>query len=938
VTAPELSRRDLEAQVRALVAAGRQRPLMAIYGRGVEDVLDLDGTRVRVMPVRSELDLRRQLLDVARDEYAAFLIPWRAASLPIDLQGWFAKSGKIFVVGPEERLRTRFGVTEVDDDARECPLASYVLEHHAKETFSVPGGRLTLDALWTAWLARVWKLDAGGELALDALLGWAAIDGRGPQFADTMKASHAEPVRTALLEYLGKKLGPAGPVVWTAWERGQGAATLQLAIVLGALAGSTDRGVEVWIAMTAERTFGAAVDTQALARLGDTADAALRFIARSDHAGTGTVRSLILAADQIAANPAIADQVIGSSRLPSAWRARLERFGTALAGAAETPNAATVRAAVEAWGHVWRHDMAQDPDQTPVLRRAQMALRVASWLAMRSDRELPLPVTPYDDVENIASWYVREGGYLDRARRWARGVTDGAFGAGIEAVLRAVDDVRVELDRRFARALPEWHRAGRRATQVVPIEQAVKRVATQFLDEGAERRLLVILMDGMAWSQAVELLESMGSRASVWGPLAWHAMPKHRIGDAPFPPVLTNFPTLTEVSRSAFFASKVMTPGAANDSSKDVERWKANRDVLKHVPPSAVPQLRLRGENQTSDGSASNEALELVLDRQHKVVAVVLNAIDMSLKADRGHEVEWTLDTLRPLRELLDKAREAGRAVLLCSDHGHVPSDRLAPSGTPMSQGARWRVWDSERMPVVDYEIAIPAGEGVWAPRGAHGVIMIADDAHRYGGGTGAGEHGGASLAEVVAPCVLIGCADVPAATDDAAQAVRPAAAPSWWFFDVPDAPASDSGPIDRGKKPKRTTKRPTDNPQPFLPTMTPPSPPEPPAREPPPAPAQVESPLAQSELFVARAKDAKLRKQALQAVEFLRLRKGVAAAPAFATELGEFAARVGGVVARLQEILNVDGYQVLRFDRQAQQVHLDLEKLAQQFGVELGK
>jgi hypothetical protein len=101
-------------------------------------------------------------------------------------------------------------------------------------------------------------------------------------------------------------------------------------------------------------------------------------------------------------------------------------------------------------------------------------------------------------------------------------------------------------------------------------------------------------------------------------------------------------------------------------------------------------------------------------------------------------------------------------------------------------------------------------------------------------------------------------------------------------------------------------------------------------------APVVAGSPLARSELFLARVTDARARQQALRAVEFLRARKGVASAAAFAGELGEFAARVGGVVARLQEILNVDGYQVVRFDRQHQQVHLDLEKLAQQFDVQL--
>jgi hypothetical protein len=37
-------------------------------------------------------------------------------------------------------------------------------------------------------------------------------------------------------------------------------------------------------------------------------------------------------------------------------------------------------------------------------------------------------------------------------------------------------------------------------------------------------------------------------------------------------------------------------------------------------------------------------------------------------------------------------------------------------------------------------------------------------------------------------------------------------------------------------------------------------------------------------------------------------------------------------VVARLQEVLNIDGYLVLRFDRVNRQVTLDLEKLGQLF------
>ena len=77
------------------------------------------------------------------------------------------------------------------------------------------------------------------------------------------------------------------------------------------------------------------------------------------------------------------------------------------------------------------------------------------------------------------------------------------------------------------------------------------------------------------------------------------------------------------------------------------------------------------------------------------------------------------------------------------------------------------------------------AGTGVWAPRGADGVVLLTDDTRRYGGGHGAGEHGGAALAEVVAPCLLIGHEDNEAIDEDPAQSVSPAPMPSWWHFNV---------------------------------------------------------------------------------------------------------------------------------------------------------
>ncbi|MGD0680251.1 MAG: hypothetical protein ABSC94_33150 [Polyangiaceae bacterium] len=54
--------------------------------------------------------------------------------------------------------------------------------------------------------------------------------------------------------------------------------------------------------------------------------------------------------------------------------------------------------------------------------------------------------------------------------------------------------------RKFARGLVEWTAAGQPANQVLPIDKALERLAAKFLEEKDDRRLLVLLLDGMAWA------------------------------------------------------------------------------------------------------------------------------------------------------------------------------------------------------------------------------------------------------------------------------------------------------------------------------------------------------------------------------------------------------------------------------------------------------
>lgn len=931
---PLLTRQDITEHLDRLYRSERARHLVAFFGTGTEEAVTTNNAgQFLVVPVRSELELRERMPPL-EDEHAriAFLVPW-ATDIPLDLAGRFARSGRIQRVGADARLRTLLGASELDEEARKSPLATYLLAAPPTGPIKVPAGRLTAATMWNAWLHAAWGVEIAGGLGLDTLLGWAALDQKGARFREAMNAPVADKVRDGLLAYLSSQFGVAGRVVWSAWERGQGRAVLEYALLFETLAASEHSGVKMWVSVAPKTALGVEREAEmpVIARaLGASADGALRHVERN--ASSAVARAIVQAADKLVENLDVREALAIDRRLPSAWRARLDGLGRALGELAAAPSPETVGSAAAALKALEGHAFYNDTDQAPAIRRAEMAVRLGAWLAARPDRELQGAPTPHADAELLSRWYAAEGGYVDWARRSARGSDAGAFGKGVQAIVAAADAARDELDHRFARSLSSWIEAGRPSSQIVPIDQAVKRVALRFLDEQPDRKLLVLLLDGMAWAQAVEVLESLGSRTVPWGPLAWHGSSKGKIGQGVYPVVLANLPTVTDVSRAAFFAGKVLGPGAPWSTAKDVDRWAENRDVARLCEGAEPPKLLLRGEGHTLGGAASQEALTQVTDRTRRIVAIVINAIDASLKSDPQARHTWTADTIQSLPELLEAAREAGRAVLLASDHGHVPADRLATQGTFEKAGARWRPWTSPDEVLGPHELGF-RGEAVCSPKGTHGVVLLIDDASRYGGAAHAGEHGGATLAEVVAPCLLIGSEDPGAsAHDDRGLDVRAPHVPAWWHFEVrPPVAVTDEIPVEPPVRPKK----PVNVNQLQLPVVEALAPP-PPIAKPPSPPAPAPSAFAGSPVLASLVKSAAERKQLVAAVDFLLERQGVASDAVFASALGVPGWRVGGFVAKLQEVLNIDAYQVIRYDAAAKTIHLDRVKLAQQFEVVL--
>lgn len=936
---PVLSHRDLKEALEkrypleAQDPKKRRRTYVAYYGVGAPDSVLTPLGPFDIVPVESELHLREELLARRDEDLVAFLVPW-SGDLPLDLAGRFSGSGRVLRIGTEARLKTLFGVRDIDPDARESALAKYLLRRAGSgSAYQLGVGRLTKQALFEAWLERDLGVEVQGGLGLDLMLAWAATDAHGPQVATALTSDAAAGVREATLAYLGETLGPAGPLLWKRWENGQGRSALELALLFEATVGSRNEGIALWVRTEAKQKLGSAeaevaVVTEALAKAAPTA---LRAVERRLPKDADII---LRAADAWDLDALVRAQLRESPRLPSAWRMRQDKLGQALSAGVKEPSREAVDNAREALSELERHALFRDARTASEVKRAEMALRLLAWLAARKlDPPRSVSVPPQRDAEDLGAWYTLEGGYVDWARRVARGSGDSPFDRGVQAVVEAADAIRAELDRRFARSLASWIQSARPAERVVPIEQALKRVAVKFLEGHAERSLLVLLVDGMAWAQAVELLASLGPRA--WGPLAWHATREGSSVGMPYPVVLAGLPTLTEVSRAEFFSGRLLGAGETRNTGKDPERFAAHRDLKKFFPGAEMPRLLLRGEGHSLDGTASEEALSLIRGRERRIVGIVVNAIDDSLKGSTQQVSEWTVDHIRSLSALLEAAREAGRSVLIASDHGHVPGDRLKHVGTYPNAGARFRPWTEGDAPK-EYEIGLQ-GNGVCPMvKGAQGVILLADEVSRYGSAAHAGEHGGASLAEVVAPCFLIGTDDPGLELHDADKALipKPVQGPDWWQFEVwpVQAVATPERP-----KPARVRSKPPDA-QIALPIVDL-TPPAPPTRKPTPRPGTIqvvdlESPFARSAVLRSRAPSAEQRKRVVAAVQYLLDRNGVSAAEAFATALGSWAYRVQGLVATFGEVLNVDGYEVISYDPASRTVRLDRAKLSQQFEV----
>lgn len=548
---------------------------------------------------------------------------------------------------------------------------------------------------------------------------------------------------------------------------------------------------------------------------GPRSDEVKAYAALADHAvrrllpdRPSTALKALHRAERILRNEGADSLVAGSAILPGGLSARQIRLADALGGPGGRLEAL--------WADVAGHPLSGiEPEGGAGAHSARSTLQVLH-AAVRLDRWLAGSApggtgqderTDVEAAAGLAREHVQDGAWAENAlNTLAKGVpAELGISADIDALHDRVLARRAELDRAFAdrivpitdgRPLPQdgsgavVYLEDVLASIAVPLARAPRpdradgaAVLTGAIEGGsgrnAPRGALLLLLDGMSASAAVGIMRSLVAADDAWREIGPETSPYR--GTA-----LALLPTLTTHSRTSFFTGEPVT-GAAAQESAGIEAL-ARRTGL----PGAAVFHKDDLDSVSAGAELAGPIAQAIADtRGLPLVACVLNTIDDALAKGEPAD-DWNADRIRHFKALLAAAANAGRTVILTADHGHVVERRGRYESALESDSARSRSAE-----------AGPAGPGEVLVHGRRvltgSAVLAVDELLRYKR-RAEGYHGGASLAEIAVPLIVL--QPRPAGFDDDAWDAElpdgwvfvPSAEPLWWSQRQGDAQGAAGG------------------------------------------------------------------------------------------------------------------------------------------------
>jgi hypothetical protein len=843
------------------------------------------GEELEVLRTDSTLELRERLSELDGDGKPVVVLTTLAeADLGADVLARLAH-GRLFGIVAWQVVRDSFGAREVDPRLAERAWVAEALVEVRPECGYDPvaGGFLDAETAYRALYSGLLGL-AGGCSDASVLLGWT-LDGEGP---DRFRAL-GEPLRRGLAEVAVERGGELCGSILALVEAGNASLAVPIGLACRALFSAEARRSSALreAAVRLERYLG---DRAVPAETGLAwADAAEGLVARrAETGGLAPVRPLLDGADAWLEQVGGASPAVRSDYLPSTFEGALGDCARAIEASIDASPEEGRDGLAEAMERLERHFLARlEPGR---LNTVQMAARLLGWLGRGGVGQ------PSSLAEAVLS-YLRDGGHVDRARveLWP-GDANAHLARALRRLAAAVTSRREAENERFARLLCGWNEAGG-GGGLLGVEEVVSELVAPIAREAP---VLVLVIDGMSVAVFAELMADL--ERGGWTEVRPDGR-KTPLG------VVACVPTVTELSRASLFAGKLARGGQADEKTAFAGQPALGR------PGSggAKPRLFHKDELREPGGvGLAPEVVAAVSDRDQRVVAAVINAVDDHL--DRGDQlrVSWSRETVRPLGRLLEAARAAGRVVVVTSDHGHVLEHDSELAREQEEGGERWR--PAQGVP----------GEGEVLVRGprveglvGHAVIAPWSERLRYRARRN-GYHGGASPQEVVVPLAVLVAGDVKLE----GWADVPVERPPWW--DQPFQAEAGAGVTPRPRPARKRGETGT-----LFERHDRAAAPE--------RPAWVTALLGSA---TYRAQVAAAGRQApgddrtRAFLEALASRGGKLTVAALARTLGVPALRLPGLIATMMRVLNLDGYPVLQTDDVAETVELNRALLERQFGM----
>lgn len=564
-----------------------------------------------------------------------------------------------------------------------------------------------------------------------------------------------------------------------------------------------------------------------------------------------------------------------SSVLEAGLDARMADLGEAIERFLHAPDALpAVNAAAE---RVSTHAM--PPTGHPGPRAAQMGARLCRSLAIRA---------ALDDTDPVTA-YLAHGAWQDWARRALRGVRPEPFARAVKKLLDRTAEIRRADDKAFGESLVAALHLGSIPDGLTPVERALDEVVVPL---ARREPVLLVVLDGMS----VDVALAVGQSLEVRNWTAWERPGKPRA-------LLATVPSVTEFSRCSLFAGRLAGGSARQEAQSFAEHAGLRRACQFGKPPILFHKAGVEHSHQLSA-----EVAEAVADTSHRVVAVVINAIDDTLAKSDQIRIDWDIEAIPLLAEVLDCARLAGRSVVLTSDHGHVlerGSTMLA--GSP---GERYRNAD----PAPAEGELLAAGARVRALANGDVVVPWREDI-RYAAKKN-GYHGGITRQEMIVPLGIWTTA--PSAFPEHEYQLSTSHPPEWWSAATQEAAPAPTGVTHSGARARRRNGQATPD---LFATR---------------AHDNLAARLASSSAFDAQ--QARLGRMALDAklltvlVNRLDESGGRATIEQLAGAVQMPMLRLRGMVSILERTLNLDGFPVVTIEHPTGTVLLDRGLLEKQF------